>query len=75
MSVERRLQREIKDSKICDLVESKMKETIITINRTYSITEADKLHSELRILDRIFHQAGSVKNKLLNVVVPRSWSL
>ena len=39
------------DTKICDIVESKMKETINTINRACSITEADKLHSELRILD------------------------
>jgi hypothetical protein len=100
MSIERRLQREIKDSKIrynrekddspckrylmkridlinrvlenmkdpdtkiCDIGESKMKETIITINRTYSITEADKLHSELRILDWIFYQVCSIKNKI-----------
>jgi hypothetical protein len=111
MSIERRLQREIKDSKIrysrenddsrykrylmkridlinrvlenmkdpdtkiCDLVESKMKETIIKIHRTYSITEADKLHSELRILDWIFYQVYSIKKKLLNLIVPRSCSL
>ena len=52
------------DTKICNLVESKMKETIVTINRTYSITEADKLHSELRILDWILHQVSSIKNKI-----------
>ena len=52
------------DTKICNLVESKMKETIVTINRTYSITEADKLHSELRILDWILHQVCSIKNKI-----------
>jgi len=40
---------------ICDLVESKMNEIILTINQTYSIFEADKLHSELRILDWSFH--------------------
>lgn len=32
------------DTKICNLIESKMNEVILTINRTYSITEADKLH-------------------------------
>ena len=52
------------DTKICDLVESKMKETIISINRTYSITEADRLHSELRILDRIFFKVCSINNKI-----------
>jgi len=36
---------------ICDLIESKMNELIETINKTYSILEADKLHSELWILD------------------------
>ena len=36
---------------ICDLIESKMNELIETINKTYSILDADKLHSELWILD------------------------
>ena len=41
---------------ICGLIESKMIEIILAINQTYSILEADKLHSELRILDWILHQ-------------------
>jgi hypothetical protein len=41
---------------ICDLIESKMNEIIEIINKTYSILEADKLHSELRILDWILYQ-------------------
>jgi hypothetical protein len=41
---------------ICALIESKMNEIILTINKTYSIIEADKLHSELRILDWILYQ-------------------
>jgi hypothetical protein len=41
---------------ICGLIESKMNEIILTINKTYSIIEADKLHSELRILDWILYQ-------------------
>jgi hypothetical protein len=41
---------------ICDLIESKMNEIIIKINQTYSILEADKLHSELRILDWILYE-------------------
>ena len=41
---------------ICALIESKMNEIIETINKTYSIIEADKLHSELRILDWILYQ-------------------
>jgi hypothetical protein len=41
---------------ICGLIESKMNEIILKINLTYSILEADKLHSELRILDWILYQ-------------------
>jgi hypothetical protein len=52
------------ETKICDLVESKMKETIISINHTYSITETDRLHSELRILDWIFFKVCSINNKI-----------
>jgi hypothetical protein len=42
------------DIYICALIESKLNEIILSINRTYSIIEADKLHCELRILDCIF---------------------
>jgi hypothetical protein len=41
---------------ICGLIESKMIQIILEINQTYSILEADKLHSELRILDWILYQ-------------------
>ena len=41
---------------ICALIESKMNEIILAINKTYSIFEADKLHSELQILDWILYQ-------------------
>jgi hypothetical protein len=41
---------------ICELIESKTNEIILKINQTYSILEADKLHSELRILDWILYQ-------------------
>ena len=41
---------------ICDLVESRMNKIILTINETYSVLEADKLHTELRILEWIFYQ-------------------
>jgi hypothetical protein len=44
------------DIQICGLIESKMNKIILTINKTYSIIEADKLHSELRILDGILYQ-------------------
>jgi hypothetical protein len=44
---------------ICDLIESKMNEIILKINQTHDICEADKLHSELRILDWIFYQVCS----------------
>ena len=41
---------------ICDRIESKMSDIILSINQTHSIFDADKLHSELRILDWIFYQ-------------------
>ncbi|HEX7179517.1 MAG TPA: hypothetical protein VF220_07295 [Nitrososphaeraceae archaeon] len=44
------------DIYICALIESKMNEIKETINKTYSIFEADKLHSELRILEWILYQ-------------------
>ena len=40
---------------ICDHIEIKMNEIILKINQTYSILEADKLNSELRILDWILY--------------------
>jgi len=49
---------------ICDLIESKMNEIILTINQTYSIFEADKLHSELRILDWIFYLVYKDKSEM-----------
>jgi hypothetical protein len=44
------------DIQICDLIESQMNEIILKINQTHEIFEADKLHSELRILDWILYQ-------------------
>ena len=41
---------------ICGLIGNKTNEIILTINQTYSIIEADKLHSELRILEWILYQ-------------------
>ena len=47
------------DIHICNLIESKMTEIILSINRTHSIFEADKGHSGLRILDWILYQVCS----------------
>jgi hypothetical protein len=49
----------IPDLRICDIMESKMHETILKINQTHDIFQADVLHSELRILDWIFYQVCS----------------
>ena len=38
-------------------------EIILKINQAYSIFEADKLHSELRILDWIFYQVCRIEIK------------
>jgi hypothetical protein len=53
------------DIQICDLIESKMNEIILKINQTHDIFEADKLHSELRILDWILFQVCSNEIKKL----------
>jgi hypothetical protein len=47
------------DLKICDLMESKMNDTILRINQSNDIFQADVLHSELRILEWIFYQVCS----------------
>jgi uncharacterized protein YicC (UPF0701 family) len=44
------------DVEICTLLEARMNETIQEINKTDSIFDADKVHSELIILDWIFYQ-------------------
>jgi hypothetical protein len=46
----------IPDIQICILIESRMNEIILAINKTYSIFESDKLYSEIRILEWIFYQ-------------------
>ena len=50
---------------ICEVIESKMNETIDKINKKNSILEKDPLDSELRILDWIFFQVcKDQQNKL-----------
>ena len=44
------------DVEICSLIEFRMNETIQEINKTDSVFDSDKLHSELQILDWIFFQ-------------------
>ena len=44
---------------ICVLIESKINEITDTINQTYSILEAVKLHRKVRILDCILYQVCS----------------
>ncbi|HEX2304775.1 MAG TPA: hypothetical protein VHH33_00660 [Nitrososphaeraceae archaeon] len=53
------------DIPICDKIESKMNQIILTINKTHSIFELDTLHSELRILDWILYQVCSNEVKKL----------
>ena len=35
---------------ICSLIDSRMNENLLAINQTHDILEADKFHSEFRIL-------------------------
>src|SRR4029078_11557455 len=52
---------------ICELMESKMTEVILGITQTHDIFEADKLHSELGILDWFFYQLCKDQQKKLVV--------
>jgi len=58
---------------ICEVMESRMNDVILKINQTHDIFEADKLHSELRILDYLFYEVceDQQKNWLL-IYNPRS---
>jgi hypothetical protein len=51
------------DVEICSLIESRMNNVVLTINQTHDILEADKFHSELRILDWIFYQVCKDQHK------------
>ncbi len=51
------------DTRICDLIESRMNKFVLTINQTHDIFQADRLHSELRILEWIFYQVCSNERK------------
>ncbi|HKQ20648.1 MAG TPA: hypothetical protein VJS91_01285 [Nitrososphaeraceae archaeon] len=44
------------ETQICDILESRMKETILKINQTHSMIRSDKLHSELRIMNWMLYQ-------------------
>ena len=55
----------IPDIPICEVLESKMNEVILEINQTQDIFEADKLHSELRILHWILYQVCKDQQKKL----------
>ena len=44
------------ETQICDILESRMKETILKINQTHSMIQSDKLHSELRIMNWMLYQ-------------------
>lgn len=49
--------------RICELMESRMNNVVLAINQTHDIIEADKFHSELRILDWIFYQVCKDQQK------------
>lgn len=44
------------ETQICNILESRTRETILKINQSHSIIQSDKLHSELRILNWILYQ-------------------
>jgi hypothetical protein len=58
---------------ICELMESRLNDVILKINQTHDIIEADKLHSELRILDWIFIKFVVTKNRFTKSEVTYFW--
>jgi hypothetical protein len=54
----------LKSPDICAIIESRMKEIIIEINKKNSIIEKDPLDSELRILDWTLYQVCSNEVKI-----------
>jgi len=48
---------------ICELMELKMNNIILEINQTHDIIEADKLHSDLGIMDWLFYQVCKDQRK------------
>jgi hypothetical protein len=55
------------DIPICEMIETKMNDIINEINKADSATQADPLHSELRILDWIFYQVCSNEIKIYDL--------
>jgi ATP-dependent protease HslVU (ClpYQ) ATPase subunit len=55
------------ETNICELMESKMNKIILEINQTHDSIEADKLHSELRVLDWIFYEVCKDQQKKLAI--------
>jgi len=53
----------IPDIPICEVIESKMYELLANIKEMDSAIEADKLHSELRILDWILYQVCIIEEQ------------
>jgi hypothetical protein len=53
------------DIRICHTIESRISDIIMAINKTYSLFEADRLHSELKILNWIFYPVCSSKDKII----------
>jgi len=53
---------------ICELMELKMNNIILEINQTHDIIEADKLHSDLGIMDWLFYQVCKEQQKKLAAI-------
>ena len=53
------------DTPICEIIESRINQTIDKINKTNSLIEADPLDSELRILDYLLYLV--CRNEIKNI--------
>jgi hypothetical protein len=51
------------NNQVCNLIQSRMNEITLKINQTHTIFEADKLHSELNILEWIYYVVCKVENQ------------
>jgi hypothetical protein len=51
------------DNQVCNLIESRMNEITLKINQTHTIFEADKLQSELNILEWMYYVVCKAGNQ------------
>lgn len=57
------------DNQVCNLIESRMNEVTMKIKQTSTIFEADKLYSELNILEWIYYVVCKAESERLSDLI------